>query len=283
MPGLNWLMMVVCVGLVLVFRQSSNLAGAYGIAVTADMVITSTIFFLMVTKRWNWPVWKAGLLVGIFLIFDITYLSANLLKLLDGGWFTICLALIIAVVMTTWKDGRAALAETLKVPISIKVFLEDLARTNPYRVPGTAVFMSVNPKGIPGTLLHHFKHNKVLHERVILFSILSLDIPRVSPKERLHLEELGQGFYRLTAHYGFVQIPNVPEALGMAGKLGLKIDLSTTTFFLGRESLLTTGTSKMGRWRKALFSAISRNAMNPSNYFGIPPDRVIEIGAQVRL
>jgi KUP system potassium uptake protein len=282
-PGLNRLMMLVCVGLVLVFKQSSGLAGAYGIAVTSDMVITSSLFFLMITRRWNWPFWKAGLLVGIFLLFDITYLAANLLKLLDGGWFTISLAAIVAVIMTTWKDGRSALAETLKVPISIKVFLEDLAKNKPYRVPGTAVFMSVNPKGIPGTLLHHFKHNKVLHQRVILFSILSRDIPRINPKERLHLEELGEGLYRLTAFYGFTQTPNVPEALSLAAKQGLKIDLATTTFFLGRESLLTSGPSKMARWRKGLFSAISRNAMNPTNFFGIPPDRVIEIGAQVRL
>ena len=283
MPGLNRVMMLVCIGLVLVFKKSSGLAGAYGIAVTANMVITSYLFFLTITRRWNWSLWKAGFLVGTFLLFDITYLSANLLKLWDGGWFTICIAFIVAVLMTTWKDGRTALSENLKVPISIKVFLEDLAKTKPYRVPGTAVFMSVNPKGIPVSLLHHFKHNKVLHERVILLSILSQDIPKVGPKERVRLEELGEGFYRLIAFYGFAQTPNVPEIVNQAGKHGLKIDLATTTFFLGRESLLTSGPSKMARWRKGLFSAISRNAMNPTNFFGIPPDRVIEIGAQVRL
>jgi KUP system potassium uptake protein len=283
MPGLNRLMMVVCVGLVLVFKQSSGLAGAYGIAVTSDMVITSSLFFLMITRGWNWPSWKAGTLVGIFLLFDITYLAANLLKLWDGGWFTVSLALIVTVMMTTWKDGRSALAETLKIPISIKLFLEDLAKNKPYRVSGTAVFLSVNPTGIPGTLLHHFKHNKVLHERVILFSILSRDIPKVDPKEMLFLEDLGQGFFRLIAYYGFTQTPNVPETLNLAGRQGLKIDLDTTTFFLGRESLLTSGPSRMARWRKELFSTISRNAMNPANFFDIPPDRVIEIGAQVRL
>jgi KUP system potassium uptake protein len=283
MPGLNRLMMIVCVGLVLVFKQSSGLAGAYGIAVTSDMVITSSLFFLMITRGWNWPFWKAGTLVGTFLLFDITYLAANLLKLWDGGWFTVSLALIVTVMMTTWKDGRSALAETLKIPISIKLFLEDLAKNKPYRVSGTAVFLSVNPTGIPGTLLHHFKHNKVLHERVILFSILSRDIPKVDPKEMLFLEDLGQGFFRLIAYYGFTRTPNVPETLNLAGRQGLKIDLDTTTFFLGRESLLTSGPSKMARWRKELFSTISRNAMNPANFFDIPPDRVIEIGAQVRL
>ena len=283
MPGVNGVMMVVCVGLVLVFRQSSNLAGAYGIAVTADMVITSSIFFLMAVKRWQWPIWKAGLPVGLFLLFDLTYLGANLLKLLDGGWFTLTLALIMAVSMTTWKDGRAALAEALNIRISIKVFLEDLARTNPYRVPGTAIFMSVNPSGVPGSLLHHFKHNKVLHERVILLSILAQDIPRVSPKDRLHMEDLGQGLYRLTAWYGFMETPKVPEIMALAGKLGLKIEMASTTFFLGRESLFISGKSRMASWRKSLFSAMSRNAMNPTNFFGIPPDRVIEIGTQIRL
>ncbi len=143
--------------------------------------------------------------------------------------------------------------------------------------------MSVNPRGVPGSLLHHFKHNKVLHERVILLSILAQDIPRVSPKERLQLEDLGQGVFRLTVWYGFMETPKVPEIMALAGKQGLKIDLSTTTFFLGRESLFITGKSKMASWRKIIFSAMSRNAMNPTNFFGIPPDRVIEIGAQVRL
>lgn len=283
MPGVNWVMMIVCVGLVLIFRQSSNLAGAYGIAVTADMVITSSIFFLVTVNRWQWPVWKAVLPVGLFLLFDLTYLGANLLKLLDGGWFTLTLALVLAISMTTWKDGRTALAEALNIRISIKAFLEDLAKTKPYRVPGTAVFMSVNPRGVPGSLLHHFKHNKVLHERVVLLSILAQDIPRVSPKDRLQLEDLGQGLYRLTASYGFMETPKVPEILALAGKQGLKIHMAVTTFFLGRESLFITGKSEMASWRKALFSAMSRNAMNPTNFFNIPPDRVIEIGSQIRL
>ena len=283
LPEVNWAMMVGCIGLVLAFRESSRLAGAYGIAVTATMGITSIIYYLVVTRLWKWSTFKAGVLVGLFLCFDVSYLGANLFKILDGGWFTIGLALVIAVSMTTWKDGRAALAEALNIRISVKVFLEDLARKNPYRVPGTAVFMSVNPRGVPGSLLHHFKHNKVLHERVILLSILAQDIPRVSPKERLQLEDLGQGVFRLTVWYGFMQTPKVPEIMALAGKQGLKIDLSTTTFFLGRESLFITGKSKMASWRKIIFSAMSRNAMNPTNFFGIPPDRVIEIGAQVRL
>jgi KUP system potassium uptake protein len=283
LPEVNWAMMVGCIGLVLAFRESSRLAGAYGIAVTATMGITSIIYYLVVTRLWKWSTFKAGLLVGLFLCFDVSYLGANLLKILDGGWFTIGLALAIAVSMTTWKDGRAALAEALNIRISIKVFLEDLARKNPYRVPGTAVFMSVNPRGVPGSLLHHFKHNKVLHERVILLSILAQDIPRVAPKERLQLEDLGQGVFRLTVWYGFMETPKVPEIMALAGRQGLKIDLSTTTFFLGRESLFITGKSKMASWRKIIFSAMSRNAMNPTNFFGIPPDRVIEIGAQVRL
>jgi KUP system potassium uptake protein len=283
MPGVNWVMMIVCVGLVLVFRQSSNLAGAYGIAVTADMVITSIIFFLMAVNRWQWPVWKAGLPVGLFLLFDLTYLGANLLKLLDGGWFTITLALIMAVCMTTWREGRKALAELLTPRLTMDLFLKDIAQKNPYRIPGTAVFMSVNPTGVPVALLHHFKHHKVLFDQVILLSIVTQDHPRVAPKDRLTLEEFGQGFYRITAHYGFMETPRMPEIMALAGRLGVKTQIADTTFFLGRESLFTTGRSRMAQWRKALFSIMSRNAMNPTNFFEIPPGRVIEIGTQVQL
>jgi len=251
--------------------------------VTATMGITSIIYYLVVTRLWNWSFWKAGLLVGLFLFFDVSYLGANLLKILDGGWFTLGVALLITLSMITWRQGRKALAELLTPRLTMDLFLKDIAQKNPYRIPGTAVFMSVNPKGVPVALLHHFKHHKVLFEQVILLSIVTQDHPRVDPKERLTLEEFGQGFYRITAHYGFMETPRVPEIMALAGRLGVKTQIADTTFFLGRESLFTTGKSRMAQWRKVLFSLMSRNAMNPTNFFEIPPGRVIEIGTQVQL
>ncbi len=283
LPEVNWVMMAGCIGLVLAFRESSRLAGAYGIAVTATMGITSIIYYLVVTRLWKWSTPKAGLLVGLFLCFDLSYLGANLLKILDGGWFTIGIAILITFSMTTWRQGRKILAEMFTPRLTMDLFLKDIEHKDPYRIPGTAVFMSVSPKGVPVALLHHFKHHKVLFQQVILLSILTEDLPRIDPKERLKLEEFGQGFYRITAKYGFMETPRVPEIMSLAGRLGVKTIIDETTFFLGRETLFTTGKSQMSQWRKILFSMMSRNAMNPTNFFGIPPGRVIEMGAQVRL
>jgi KUP system potassium uptake protein len=283
LPEVNWAMMVGCIGLILAFRESSRLAGAYGIAVTATMGITSIIYYLVVTRLWKWPIWKAGLLVGVFLFFDISYLGANLLKILDGGWFTIGVAILITLGMTTWRKGRNILAEVFALRLSMDLFIKDIEQKKPYRIPGTAVFMSVNPIGVPVALLHHFKHHRILFEQVILLSILTQDIPRIDTKERIKLEELGQGFYRIIAQYGFMETPRIPEIMSLAGRLGVKTKIAETTFFLGRETLITAGKSRMSQWRKILFSLMSRNAMNPTSFFGIPPERVIEIGAQVRL
>ena len=283
LPEVNWAMMVGCIGLVLAFRESSRMAGAYGIAVTATMGITSIIYYLVVTRLWKWPTWKAFLLVGLFLFFDISYLGANLLKILDGGWFTLGVAILITLSMTTWRKGRKILAEVFALRLSMDLFIKDIEQKKPYRIPGTAIFMSVNPKGVPVALLHHYKHHRILFEQVILLSIITQDIPRIDIKERIKVEELGQGFYRIIAHYGFMETPQIPEIMSLAGRLGIKTKIAETTFFLGRETLFTTGKSGMSQWRKLLFSMMSRNAMNPTNFFGIPPERVIEIGAQVQL
>jgi KUP system potassium uptake protein len=284
MPGVNWAMMVGCLGLVLAFQESSRLAGAYGIAVTATMGITSIIYFFVITRQWNWSLAKALPLVGLFLLFDLSFFGANLFKVLDGGWFTLGVAFILAVSMTTWKEGRKALNEAysaFRVPVDL--FVADVARTKPYRIPGTAVFMSVSPVGVPGALMHHFKLNQVLHETVVFLSVLVEEVPRVNDKERLQLDNLGEGFYRLTAHYGFMETPNVPKLMADAQGLGLKAEPATTTYILGRETLLTSGQAKLSTWRKLLFSTMSRNAMNPTNFFNLPPNRVIEIGAQMEI
>ncbi len=283
-PTVNWLVMLACLTLVLVFRESSNLAAAYGFAVTATMTITSIMYFQVTRIKWNWPLWQSVALLCLFLFFDGAFLSANMLKVVDGGWITICIASLILVSMITWRDGRALLAkhyELMRLPAD--VFLRDIAEYSPQRTTGTAVFMSITPEGIPHTLLHHLKHNEALHERVLLFSILSAETPTVSPEERISLEDLGQGFYRVKASYGFMESPNMPEVIELVNKQGVLIDIYTTSFFLGRETLFATGTAPMAQWRKRFFIFMSRNAWNATSFFKLPPDRVVELGNQVEL
>jgi len=283
-PEVNYLLMIACLGLVLVFKKSSGLAGAYGIAVTADMALTSILFFFVITRTWKWSLARAVPLLVLFLFFDLSYFGANLFKIFDGGWITLTIAAIVATSMITWKDGRAALArKILSSRLPENLFLEDVARHNPPRVPGTAIFMSVSPMGIPVSLLHHYKHNQVLHEQVILLSITSTDTPTVPDRKKLHIVDLGQGFYRIIASYGFMETPNIPTIMRLASMQGIVTDPARTSYYLGRESLLTGGDSKMMQWRKALFVYMSRNAGTPTAYFDIPPDRVVELGLQIAI
>ena len=284
LPTVNWMLMLACVGLVLAFQESSRLAGAYGIAVTATMGMTSLLYYAVARQRWNWRPWQAAPLVALFLVFDGAFLSANLLKIMDGGWFTLLLALGIMALMLTWRDGRAALSARFAASsVPFGTFLEGVRRTKPLRVPGTAVFMSVNPTGTPLPLLHHYKHNHTLHETVMLLTIVAEPTPFVPRPDRLVVHKLGEGFHRMVARYGFMQTPRVPELVQLAAARGLPMRMETTTFFVGRETLLTSGTSNIAGWRKALFAFMSRNAWNATTFFGIPPGRVIEIGAQVEL
>lgn len=283
-PEVNYLLMIACLGLVLVFKKSSGLAGAYGIAVTADMALTSILFFFVITRTWKWSLARAVPLLVLFLFFDLSYFGANLFKIFDGGWITLTIAAIVATSMITWKDGRAALArKILSSRLPENLFLEDVARHNPPRVTGTAIFMSVSPMGIPVSLLHHYKHNQVLHEQVILLSITSTDTPTVPDRKKLHIADLGQGFYRILASYGFMETPNIPTIMRLASMQGIVTDPARTSYYLGRESLLTGGDSKMMQWRKALFVYMSRNAGTPTAYFDIPPDRVVELGLQIAI
>jgi len=283
-PTVNWLVMIACLTLVLVFRESSRLAAAYGFAVTASMTITSIMYFQVTRIKWNWPLWQSVSLLCLFLFFDGAFLSANLFKVVDGGWITICIASFVLISMITWRDGRAILAkhyELMRLPA--EVFLRDIAAYSPQRTTGTAVFMSITPEGIPHTLLHHLKHNEALHERVLLFSILSAETPTVPPEERVSVQDLGQGFHRIKANYGFMESPNMPELIALVGQQGLAIDLYTTSFFLGRETLFATGSAPMAQWRKLFFIFMSRNAWNATSFFKLPPDRVVELGNQVEL
>jgi len=283
-PFVNYALMLACIGVVIGFGESSGLAGAYGLSVTGTMTISSFLFFLVLVHKRRWPLWKAIPLVSIFLALDLSFLGANFLKIVDGGWFTLLAALLIFIVMTTWRRGREELNRKLQVErLPVEFFLDDLAGHKLPRVPGTAVFMTLSPAGIPPTLLHHVKHNHMLHEKVLLLTIRSVDVPIVPAKERVTVQDLGQGFYRLEALNGFMQIPDVPKILKIASAYGLVTDPMTTTFYLGRESLLTTGNAKMLRWRKSLFAFMSRNAGTPAAYFKLPVNRVVELGAQVEL
>jgi KUP system potassium uptake protein len=284
LPWVNTVMMLGCLGLALAFKESSRLAAAYGIAVTGTMAITTLIYYYVTRYNWGWPAWKALLPATIFLFFDLSYFGANLLKFVDGGWFAISVAVVLTVVMLTWRDGRALLAkryEDARVPIEI--ILQDIDRYKLVRTPGTGAFLSVSPIGTPITLLHLLKHTESLPKKVVLLSIASGNTPYVARKNRLSIANLGHGFHRVIATYGFMQTPSIPEILESATALGLEMDAYSTTFYVGRETLLSTGEAKMSRWRKGLFAFLSRNAWNVPTYFGIPPNRVVELGSQVEL
>ena len=284
MPWVNSMMMIGCLGLALAFKESSNLAAAYGIAVTGTMCISTLIYFYVTRYVWSWPLWKALLLAGLFLCFDLSYFGANLLKFFDGGWFAVSVAVFLFIIMVTWRDGRALLRKSFEQAlVPLDVLMSDLTTYKVMRTPGTAFFLSVSPTGTPIVLLHLLKHNEALPERVFVLSMVSTDTPYVPLEKRLEITDKGLNFYRIVASYGFMETPSVPEIIDLLNDHGLEVDSFATSFYLGRESLLTTGSSKMARWRKGLFAYLSRNAWNVSTFFGIPPGRVVELGSQVEL
>ena len=281
-PEVNKALAVGTLLLVLGFQSSAALGKAYGVAVTGTMAITTVLFFVIATNRWQWPFWKAALFTGFFLLIDATFFAANLLKVPHGGWVPLVVAALVFTLMTTWKKGRTILSDILRrSTLPFDLFLDDVARRKPYRVPGTAVFMTSDPEGAPVVLLHHLKHNKVLHERVILLSILTSEVPEVPDDERMTLERFPEGFYRATARYGFMETPDVPEVLQWCSEEGVPAKPSETTYYLGRERLLPIGSSPMAGWRKKLFVVMSRNARTATEFFGIPPNRVVELGTQI--
>ncbi|PZR04445.1 MAG: potassium transporter Kup [Archangium gephyra] len=283
-PEVNNLMMVACLALVLAFRESSALAAAYGIAVTGTMTITSILFAVVMYRRWKWNLAPVILVTTLFLAFDLPFLAANAVKFFDGGWFPIAIGVCLFALMTTWKTGRAELARRFnKSLMPLTALLEDLESTKPHRVRGTAVFMAGNPDGTPPVMLHHLKHNQVLHRQVVLLSILPQEYPHVPREEQIEVEDLGQGFFRVMWKTGFMETPNVPNILLRAREHGLVCEPSTTSYFLGRETLLTNGKAPMMVWRKLLFAFVSRNALSATSYFGLPPGRVVELGMQVDL
>jgi KUP system potassium uptake protein len=285
-PEVNWALLVACVVVAVSFGGSSALAAAYGISVTGTMIITSILFAYVAHTRFGWNPFAILALLALFLVIDVAFFAANAEKLLSssGGWFPLVVGAGVFTVMTTWRAGRDALAGSREMrSLSLGLFLADVGATRPIRVPGTAVVMSGTADGVPVVLLHHFKHNRTLHDRVILLTIATDRRPRVPLSERVKFEELGHNFFRVSARVGFMQDANVPALLDEARTLGLDIDPEQASYFLGREVLLTTGPAKLARWRKALFAFLSRNARPATQFFGLPPNRVVEMGAQVEL
>ena len=283
-PAVNWALMVACVLLVVGFRSSSNLAAAYGIAVITTMTITSIMFAVVARKRWGWSLPVVGALATFFLVIDLSFFGANIIKVADGGWFPLVVAALIFLLMTTWRKGRQILAEKLRAnSIRVEDFLQDLKTKPPQRVPGTAIFMSGNPKGVPPALLHNIEHNRVLHERVIILCVKTEEVPHVPDEERIEVSKVEDKFYRVTVRYGFMDAPNIPRALEAAASEGLDYRPAETTFFLGRETLIANDHEGMPAWRDNLFAFMSLNARRATVYFCIPPDRVIEVGSQVTL
>jgi KUP system potassium uptake protein len=283
-PGVNWLLMLACIGLVVGFQESSSLANAYGVAVTTDMVFTTLLFTAVARTRWHWPWWKAGALAAAFLVVDLAFWGANLEKIPHGGWFPLVVAAVIFTLMTTWKKGRQILAGRMQSStLPLRLFLADPEHARTTRVPGTAVFMYGSSDGTPPALLHNLMHNKVLHERVVLLTVEVMEIPVVADEERVQVAAQGQGFYRMTVRYGFTEDPDIPAALATVKEPGLDLSPMQTSYFLGRETLIPSKRPGMAMWREHLFSVMSRNARTATSFFALPPNRVVELGAQIEI
>jgi KUP system potassium uptake protein len=283
-PQVNAFLLLTCIGLVLGFKSSSGLAGAYGIAVSLTMLITSLLFFAAARRVWNWSAWRAGLVCGVFLVVELAFAAANGLKLLQGGWFPLCVGLGIFALMTTWWRGRDSLRASLADSyLPFNLFLEDLVRRDMPRVPGTAVFLSGNPTGTPIALLHSLKHYRVLHERMVILTILTQDRPFVPEAERLKVEALTAGIHRVTGLYGFMEQPDVPRLIEACRARGLDLDPDRITYFLSRETILARKGPGLARWRRGLFAAMARNAQSAAAFFQLPPNRVVELGMQVEV
>ena len=281
-PEVNKALMVGTLLIVLTFRSSSALGAAYGIAVTGTMSITTLLFAVVARNRWHWPLWRVLGLSAFFLTFDLAFLGANSLKIARGGWVPLAIALSILTLMTTWKTGRKIVRGIMRQSgLPLDLFLEEIERRPPYRVPGTAVFLTSDAENAPVVMLHYLKHNKSLHTQVVLLSTKAAGVPLVEDEARLHVNCLGQGFYRVTAAFGFMETPDVPRIMALSAKHGLQAAPGETSFYLGHERLLPTGRSRMPRWRKKLFVFMSRNAISAAQFFGLPPNRVVELGAQI--
>ncbi len=283
-PSVNKMLAVLTIALVLYFQTASNLAGAYGVALSTLMALTTVMFYVMSREVWGWSFAKAAVVSGSFLIVDLTFLAANALKIWHGGWVPLVIAIALYFVMITWKKGREILAKRMmEKTVPLKLLLADLAAEPPVRVPGTAVFMYGSSDGTPPALVLNLTHNKVLHEKIVFLTVMTEDVPHVGGEQRVTVKRSGKGFHNVTARYGFMQDPDINEILAACKTNGLSIPLEGTTFFLGRETLIASDRPGMAMWRERLFAFMSRNALRATAFFKIPPNQVFEVGAYVEL
>jgi KUP system potassium uptake protein len=281
-PTINWLLMFAAIGLVVGFESSSNLAAAYGIAVSMTMVITTLLAYVVAHDVWGWNRLAAALVSGVFLVPDLAFFGANAVKIEHGGWFPLLVGGLLFLLMNTWKRGRAILRDHIRTRIvPLSTFFEIMHRRATVRVPGAAVFMTSNPEGTPPALMYNFLHNHVVHEQVVLLTIRTEEVARVADRDRVTTETFADGFLRIVAHYGFMEEPDIPALLARDDTPSPPME--ETTFFLGRETLIAEGQQGMSRWRERLFALMSRNAERAMSYFRLPPERVMEVGSQIRL
>jgi KUP system potassium uptake protein len=283
-PQVNWALMICTIAIVIGFGSSTALAAAYGIAVTMTMVITAILLHVVATERWGWPRPLAFLISGSFLTVDLAFFGANALKITHGGWLPLVIGAVLFTMMTTWKTGRRIVAERLtERAIPLESFVARIGEHPPTRVPGTAIFMTAQPRATPAALVHNVRFNKVLHEHVVTLIVTTQPVPYASEEERVSVRALGQGVSEVIVRYGFMEDPNVPHALDAARRNGLRIDPDDVTYFLGRETLIVTKAPGMAMWREQLFVAMARNAVRATGFFRLPTERVAELGVQVEI
>ncbi len=282
--SMNRMLMVACILLVFFFKTSSNLAAAYGIAVTTTMGITTVLFYLVARQKWRWSKWKAGLICGFFLIIDLSFWGANLLKVVDGGWVPLAVGLFIFVMMTTWKKGRKLLAQRIRdevIPLSL--FLDKIDTKKPYRNPGIAIYMASGLKDTPYALIQSYEHYKSIHEHLIFLSVITEEIPQVPQSRRVEVNNIGHGCYTIFIHYGYMERPNIPKELDGLQIGNILLNPNEATYFIGKERLFATETPGMAIWREKMFAFMTANAQDATTFFQLPRKRVMEVGVQVEL
>ncbi|MGH6980934.1 MAG: potassium transporter Kup, partial [Stellaceae bacterium] len=283
-PKLNLFLLIAVLALVLGFHSSDNLGAAYGIAVTGTMTITTILAFAYMRGVMRWNFYWATLLFGFFLAVDLMFFSANMLKIEEGGWFPLAVALLVYTVMATWRTGRSQLTAARAIGgLPLETFITSLKPDHPVRVPGTAVFTTANNDRVPNALLHNLKHNHVLADRVILMTVITEDIPHVGDDQRLQIRHLDKNFHTITLHYGFMDQPNIPRALAQCRIMHFQFKLLETSFFVGREKIVASKKTRLWRWRKGLFILMSNTMLDATEFFRIPPNRVIELGGQIEI